>query len=145
MMPATKNDPISKFSNTSQPTNAPKAPASFQSPAPRLRNKTKGKSTSNPKPAPSREAFNPPNPPVAALAATPTSNPGTVSQLGMRRLRHSVKPAATAKATANPRTIGFKRAPQSWRKTFSNPQLADFAECVSFRSPDLRGRTAPRL
>src|SRR5271156_1413179 len=139
MMPATKNDPISKFSNTSQPTNAPRAPASFQSPAPRLCNKTKGKSTSNPKPAPSREAFNPPNPPVAALAATPMSSPDTVSQLGIRRLRQSVKPAATAKATAKPRTIGFKPAPQGRRKTCSHPQLADFAECVSFSTPGLAG------
>src|ERR1700691_4032726 len=140
MMPATKTDPISKFSSTSQPTNAPKAPASFQSPAPRLRNKTKGSSTNNPNPPPSREVFNPCNPPVAALTATPTRNPGTVSQLGIRRLRQSVKPAAS------PKTIGFKRAPPGWRKALSHPQLADFAECVSFSKPGLAGkRIAPRL
>ena len=111
MIPATKTEPISRSTSTCQPTNAPKAPANFQSPAPRLRRKTNGKSTNKPKPAPSREAFSPALPFAITFTETPTSNPGTVSQFGMRRLRQSVHPAISAKATANPSTTAFKQTP----------------------------------
>src|SRR5580658_7481006 len=124
MIPATKIDPISKSSSTPGPTNAPKAPASFQSPAPRLRRKTNGNNTSNPSPAPNREVFNPAHPLVRTFAETPTSNPGTVSQFGMRRLRQSVHPAISANATASPSTVGFKSSPICSGGTESEPQCA---------------------
>src|ERR1035438_10641952 len=113
------------------PTNAPKAPASFQSPAPRLRTKTKGSSRSNPNPAPSRDVFKPPNPLAIELAAIPTSSPGTVSQFGIRRLRQSITPAIIAKATANPNTMGFKRAPLRAGMRRPKSLLAEVAEFAS--------------
>src|SRR6266481_1329231 len=127
MMPATKIEPISKFAIASQPTNAPKAPASFQSPAPRLRRKTNGKSTSSPNPAPSREVFNPSHPPTATFARTPTRNPGTVSQFGILRLRQSVHPAISAKAIAVPSTIGFKTDPIWRRRPSERPYCRGFS------------------
>src|ERR1700688_3555980 len=119
MIPATRTDPISKFSKIPQPTKAPNAPASFQSPAPRLRRKTNGNSTSSPNPAPSREVFNPGHPAAITFNKTPTSNPGTVSQFGIRRLRQSVHPATSAKTTASPSMIAFKPSPDV-------PTAADF-------------------
>jgi len=124
MTPATKTEPISKFTNTSQPTNAPKAPASFQSPAPRLCRKTNGKSSSSPSPAPSREVFKPGHPPNSTFTDTPISNPGTVSQFGIRRLRQSVQPAISASATANPSTVGFKPPPTCTGRDASEPPCA---------------------
>jgi hypothetical protein len=61
----------------------------------------------------------------------PTSSPVIVSQLGMRRLRQSVTPAATAKATANPNTTGFKRAPPGCGMLQAEPWLAEVVELVS--------------
>jgi hypothetical protein len=124
MTPATKTEPMSKTARTRGPTNAPKAPASFQSPAPRLRRKTNGNSTSNPSPAPSREVLNPAHPLVRTFAETPTSNPGTVSQFGMRRLRQSVHPAISANATASPSTVGFKPSPICTGGAGSEPRCA---------------------
>jgi hypothetical protein len=124
MTPATNTEPISKSARNRGPTNAPKAPASFQSPAPRLRRKTNGNSTSNPSPAPRREVPNPAHPLVRTFAETPTSNPGTVSQFGMRRLRQSVHPAISANATASPSTVGFKPSPICTGGAESEPQCA---------------------
>jgi hypothetical protein len=45
---------------------------------------------------------------VADRNEIPSSNPGTVSQLGMRRLRKSIHPAAQAKSTAQPRTTRWE-------------------------------------
>jgi len=131
-MPATKTETTSRSISTPGPTNAPKAPASFQSPAPRLRTITKGSSRSNPNPAPSRDVFKPPNPPAIELAAIPTSSPGTVSQFGIRRLRQSIKPAIIAKTTANPNTMGFKRAPLQAGMRRPKSLLAEVAEFASF-------------
>ena len=131
-MPATKTETTSKSTRMLGPTNAPKAPASFQSPAPRLRTKTKGSSRSNPNPAPSRDVFKPPNPLAIELAAIPTSSPGTVSQFGIRRLRQSITPAIIAKATANPNTMGFKRAPLRAGMRRPKSLLAEVAEFASF-------------
>src|SRR5579863_4078953 len=110
MMPATKIDPISRSASTRGPTKAPKAPASFQSPAPRARNSTKGSNNSKPKPAPSRESFIPVHLPANVFNTTPATNPGTVSQFGMRRLRKSVQPAIKDRSTAQPRIAVFKPA-----------------------------------
>ena len=115
---------MSKFANTAQPTNAPRAPASFQSPAPRLRRKTKGKSSSSPSPAPSREALSPNHPLASAFTETPIKSPGTVSQFGIRRLRQSVYPPISAKATASPSTIGFKPPPACSGRAVAEPQCA---------------------
>jgi hypothetical protein len=41
---------------------------------------------------------------MAVPSANPTNNPGTVSQLGIRRLRKSIHPAAQANTTAHPTT-----------------------------------------
>jgi hypothetical protein len=76
------------------------APTSFQSPAPIARMTTKGNSMSNPNPAPSRPAMAPADPAYIVFAAIPTSKPGTVSQLGMRRDRQSSHPAVNAKIPA---------------------------------------------
>jgi hypothetical protein len=124
MTPATKTEPISKTVRCPGPTNAPKAPASFQSPAPRLRRKTNGNSNSNPSPAPRREVPSPAHPLVRTFAETPTSNPGTVSQFGIRRLRQSVHPAISANPTANPSTVGFKSSPMCSGGAESEPQCA---------------------
>src|SRR5271170_3831881 len=99
---------MSKFNIAPQPTNAPKAPASFQSPAPRLRRKTKGRRTSNASPAPNSEALIPIHPLASTFADSPTKNPGTVSQFGMRRERKSVQPATSANATASPGMMAFQ-------------------------------------
>src|ERR1700729_2175199 len=132
MMPATRTETTSKSTSMLGPTNAPKAPASFQSPAPRLRTKTKGSSTSKPNPAPSRDVFKPPNPLAIAFAAIPTSSPGTVSQFGIRRLRQSIRPAAIAKAAANPKTRGFKPAPLLAGMRRPKSLFAEVAELASF-------------
>src|SRR5205807_7908262 len=70
---------------TSRPRHAPMAPISFQSPAPSALITTKGSSSNKPNPAPSREALAPGQPLVTVLTAIPASNPGTVSQFGIRR------------------------------------------------------------
>jgi hypothetical protein len=88
----------------------PKAPASFQSPAPKLRNRTNGSNKSRPSPAPSSEAFSPLHPLSTEFAAMPTNNAETVNQFGMRRLRKSVHAAMTERSTAPARIAGFKRA-----------------------------------
>src|SRR3974390_3022255 len=90
MTPAMKTDPSSRSTRCPGPAKAPSAPASFQSPAPRLRSSTNGSNSTKPSAAPSREVLKPIQPPKVALAAIPTSNPGTVSQFGIRRLRNAV-------------------------------------------------------
>src|SRR5271154_1232866 len=122
MIPATNTEPISRSTSTCQPTKAPRAPANFQSPAPRLRRKTNGKSTSSPKPAPNREAFSPALPFAITFTKTPIRNPVTVSQFGMRRLRQSVHLAISANATANPSTTAFKPTPIRTVVVFFSPQ-----------------------
>src|ERR1035438_10408074 len=82
--------------------------------------------------APSRDVFKPPNPLAIELAAIPTSSPGTVSQFGIRRLRQSITPAIIAKATANPNTMGFKRAPLRAGMRRPKSLLAEVAEFASF-------------
>ena len=52
MIPATKTDPNSRSTSVPGPANAPRAPASFQSPAPRLRSRTNGNSSAKPSPRP---------------------------------------------------------------------------------------------
>src|SRR3984957_1125351 len=111
MIPATNTDPISRSANTPGPTNAPKAPANFQSPAPRLLSNTNGNKSSKPKPAPSREILKPCTPVATVFNTNPTTNPGKVSQFGMRRLRKSVKPAITESSTAPVRISVFKPPP----------------------------------
>src|ERR1700676_1668141 len=113
MIPATRIDASNKSTNKPGPVNAPKAPANFQSPAPRLRNSTNGNSNARPNAAPSREAFSPSQPLKTAFARTPTSNAGTVSQFGIRRHRRSVHPAAAARIMAPASTTGFNWA-SSW-------------------------------
>jgi len=110
-MPATKTDPINRSAKTPGPTKAPRAPANFQSPAPRLRSSTNGNNSSKPKPAPSRESFKPCTPAATVFNATPATNPGKVSQFGMRRLRKSEMPAITESNTAPVRIVVFKPAP----------------------------------
>lgn len=107
--PATKIDPRRKSVNSGGPANVPKAPASFQSPAPRLRSNTNGSNKPSPSNAPSREVFSPPQPPTTLRIATPAANPETVSQFGMRRLRRSVHPAIAANNTAPAKIGGLKR------------------------------------
>ena len=48
MSPATNTDPISRSISRAGPAKAPSAPASFQSPAPRLRSRTNGSSKAKP-------------------------------------------------------------------------------------------------
>src|SRR5580704_8058081 len=147
MTPATKTEPISKSARNRGPTKAPKAPASFQSPAPRLRRKTNGNSTSNPSPAPRREVFNPAHPLVRMFAETPTSNPGTVSQFGMRQLRQSVHPAISANATASPSTAAFKPTPIRNGNVDVSPQFAKVVANAPPRTTDHaeRKRLLPEL
>src|SRR5215472_5962144 len=102
MTPATKTDNSNKSTSRPGPTNAPSAPASFQSPAPRLRTRTNGSRRPNPTTAPSSELFNPPQPPSTVFPTTPTTNAGTVSQFGMRRLRRSDQPAIRANRQPQP-------------------------------------------
>lgn len=116
MIPATKIDPTSKVSMALQPTIAPSAPAIFQSPAPRLRSRTNGKSTSSPTAAPSREVLSPAQRYAIVFTATPMANAGTVSQLGIRRLRKSVHPAAHAKAIAGSRVRTLKLSPRHFQR-----------------------------
>src|SRR5580704_17836953 len=135
---------MSRFASTGQPTNAPKAPASFQSPAPRLRRKTKGKSTSSPSPAPSREVINPALPSARTFAKTPIRNPDTVSQFGMRRLRQSVYPAISAKTTASPSTAAFKSTPiRTASDGFFLPQYAKVVANAPPRTTDHAERMRP--
>ena len=108
MTPATRIDASKRSTSKPGPVKAPNAPASFQSPAPRLRNITKGNSSASPSAAPSSEAFNPDQPLRTVFAMTPISKAGTVSQFGMRRQRKSVHPAEAARSTAPARTSGFK-------------------------------------
>src|SRR5437763_1705606 len=81
------------------PTKAPTAPTSFESPPPKLLNKTKGNRTANPRAAPSRDLPVPCQPDRVKLRPIPTTNPLTVNQLGILRLRRS-KNAATVASTA---------------------------------------------
>ena len=75
MTPATRIVPISTESNCRQPRQAPKAPASFQSPAPRLRTITKGSSSPRPNAVPSNAAFSPGQRYRIVLTATPAPLP----------------------------------------------------------------------
>jgi hypothetical protein len=59
--------------------------------------------------APSREVFNPLQPPKIVLAAIPITNAGTVSQLGILRLRKSVHPATIDSSTAPAKIPVLKR------------------------------------
>ncbi len=63
---------------------------------PELRIRTNGRSSAKPRPAPSREVLAPGQPCSHEFTAIPNTSPGTVSQLGMRRLRQSVHPPAMA-------------------------------------------------
>src|SRR5271157_4564028 len=110
MTPATNTDASSKSTNSHGPANAPSAPANFQSPAPRLRSSTKGKSNAKPSPAPSREVFSPLQPLRAEFTTSPVSSAGTVSQFGIRRARRSVQPPITARSIAPAKIAGFKQA-----------------------------------
>ena len=83
---------------TSRPRNAPSAVTSFKSPAPSARTATKGSNNPNPSAcAQQRELRTHPAAKKPYSAQTPTPNPGTVSQFGMRRHRQSVHPATAAK------------------------------------------------
>ena len=95
-------------------------------PRPGCAEKPNGKSSSSPSPAPSREAFNPAHPPASTFTETPTRNPGTVSQFGIRRLRQSVHPAISANATASPSTVGFK-PPPTWSSQNQCPRSSNAA------------------
>src|SRR3954453_1485357 len=108
--PATKTDPRSRSISNSRPANAPSAPASFQSPAPRLRSRTKGSRSPRPTSAPMSDEINPFFPPRIVFVATPASKPETVSQFGIRRLRKSVQPAIRDSSTAPPKMMGFNLA-----------------------------------
>ena len=109
--PATKIDATNRLTSSSRPAKAPRAPANFQSPAPRLRNKTKGNNNPRPTKVPSKDDASPVFPPRTVLRTTPATKPDTVSQFGMRRLRKSVHPAMIDNRTAPARIAGFKRAP----------------------------------
>jgi hypothetical protein len=107
--PATTIVHIRTAINRCGPRNAPKAPVSFQSPAPRLRTITSGNSNAKPNPAPSNAVFAPAQPSVAPLAAIPRTNPGTVNQFGIRRQRQSVNPAVAAKIPASTQSASLMR------------------------------------
>ena len=111
MTPATKTDPSNMSVKIAGPTKAPNAPASFQSPAPRLRKSTNGSSNASPTAAPSKETRSPAHRLKTVFAVTPINSPGTVNQFGIRRLRRSVHPAMSDNSTAPARINGFKRAP----------------------------------
>jgi len=104
MSPAMRIVPRSTTSNLCGPRNAPNAPISFQSPAPRPRNTTKGKSNASANPAPCRPALVPGNRQTIVFKATPSNKAGTVSQFGILLERQSSHPAHTAKSTARPNT-----------------------------------------
>src|SRR5581483_2055473 len=110
IIPATKTDINRRSSNKAGPVKVPSAPASFQSPAPKLRSSTKGSNKPRPTSAPNREVFKPLQPLSKVLAATPRANAGTVSQLGIRRVRISVHPAITASNDIPARIFGFTQA-----------------------------------
>ena len=82
------------------PRKAPKAPISFQSPAPKPRAITKGNNTPSARPAPSRAALAPGHPQPKVFTVNPTSKAGMVNQLGIRRERQSSHPAQHAKPSA---------------------------------------------
>src|SRR5450755_764038 len=120
--PATKTDPSNKSTRRPGPVKAPRAPASFQSPAPRLRRSTKGSSNARPTPTPSSDASRAALPPRAMFMANPVARPGTVSQFGIRRLRKSVQPAIRANSRAPIRIGGLKSA-SGWFAGRSGPRL----------------------
>src|ERR1700722_4340555 len=92
--PATKTVATSTVISREGPRNAPRAPTSFQSPAPRLLSRTKGKSSPNPSPAPNSELLAPAQPEASVFAAKPRNSARTVSQLGIRRERQWGPPPA---------------------------------------------------
>src|ERR1700686_1991646 len=83
--PATRIVTISTDNNSRGPRLLPSAPASFQSPAPRLRTSTQGKSNPNPNAAPNSALNNPGQRYRIVLTTTPAAKPETVSQFGIRR------------------------------------------------------------
>src|ERR1700756_242698 len=111
MTPATKTEPIRISIRRPGPVYAPSATANFRSPAPRLFSNQKGSNRANARPAPSSDSFIPLQPPRKVFAATPTTNPGTVSQFGIRRLRQSVHPAINESRIATTSKGSFKRTP----------------------------------
>jgi len=127
MIPLQRSIP---FSNQAalRTTNAPKAPASFQSPAPRLRRKTNGKSSSNPNPAPSR-ATSRRQSSHSAFATIPHQR-GTVSQFGIRRLRQSVSQPLPPKLPPIPTPPVSTISPGS-EMLLPEPWLAEVVELAS--------------
>src|SRR5262249_54285175 len=61
-------------------------------------------------------------PPENALKAAPTTKPGTVSQLGIRRLRQSVHPATIDNRIAPASRGGFKGIPPRASARLSRPE-----------------------
>src|SRR5579864_7602734 len=131
--PATRIDVSNRSTSNPGRVKAPSAPASFQSPAPRLRSSTKGSSNANPSAAPNKESFSPVQPLNTVLNVTPTSIPGTVTQFGMRRQRKSVHPATPARTTAPASTSGFKRASEQARERATRERVSHDTEKNPFR------------
>src|ERR1700730_14732891 len=100
-MPVLANSTIK---NGQGPKKAPRAPISFQSPAPNARIRTNGSKSARPKPAPSKASATPCHPAVAKFTAMPAKKAGTVSQLGIRRERQSRHPAKPVSTSAHTHT-----------------------------------------
>src|SRR5579862_3772012 len=137
--PATRTDPRSRSTKIPGPAKAPRAPANFQSPAPRLRSSTKGSSNARPTAAPSKETRSPAHRFKTVLAVIPITSPGTVSQFGMRRLFKSVHPAMSDKSTAPERITGFKRAPSFADRGLGLPRLHHDIEFDRVNNPFFDG------
>ncbi len=127
IIPFTRNVPNRTNNNRCGPRNAPNAPTNFQSPAPKLRIATKGSKRSNPNPAPNKADLHPDQRKIIEFARTPTTSPGTVSQLGIRRERQSVHPAIRENTAASTQIFIMFPAVilgEKWPKWAGNSRLA---------------------
>ena len=80
--PFTRIASTSTVSRFCAPRQAPRAPTNFQSPAPKMRIKTKGRSSAKPKPAPNRESVAPGQPRSHEFTPTPSKQTGNGHPVG---------------------------------------------------------------
>src|ERR1700739_877860 len=99
--PDAKMLPANTNRNSRHPRNAPTAPINFQSPAPNARSSTRGSNITSAKAAPFRAKIIPVHPVSVACSVTPTTNPGTVNQLGIFLERQSHAPATEVNNTVS--------------------------------------------